>query len=59
MNPSRSMNRWASSTGVPTGTLSIPSRYVHTPSQLVDLQDVEGAVKLLVALLSGDTALDV
>ena len=38
--------------GVPTGVLSIPSRYVHTPSQMVDYGDVENAVKLLVELLS-------
>lgn len=38
--------------GVPTGVLSIPSRYVHTPSQMVDYTDVENAVKLLVGLLS-------
>lgn len=38
--------------GVPTGALSIPSRYVHTPSQIVDLGDVEGAVRLLVAVLA-------
>ncbi len=38
--------------GVPTGALSIPSRYVHTASQMVDLADVEGAVQLLVAIVS-------
>lgn len=37
--------------GVPSGTLSIPCRYVHTPSEMVDLRDVEAAVQLLVALL--------
>jgi endoglucanase len=40
--------------GVPAGCLSIPSRYVHTPSEMVDYGDVEGAVKLLVELLEGD-----
>ena len=48
------MSIQTSRAGVPTGTLSIPSRYVHTPSQLVDLDDVEGAVRLLVEVLSGD-----
>lgn len=38
--------------GVPTGTLSIPCRYVHTPSEMVDYGDVQNSVKLLVALLS-------
>ncbi len=39
--------------GVPAGVLSIPSRYVHSPSQMVDYSDVENSVKLLVGLLAG------
>jgi len=35
--------------GVATGLISIPLRYMHTPSELVDLQDVENCVQLLVA----------
>ncbi len=38
--------------GVPVGCLSIPCRYVHTPSEMVDHDDVLNAVKLLKALLS-------
>lgn len=34
--------------GVPSGCLSIPCRYVHTPSEMVDEGDVEGAVRVLV-----------
>ena len=30
----------------------IPCRYIHSPSEMVDLGDVENAVKLLVALFS-------
>lgn len=37
--------------GVPSGCISIPCRYVHAPSEMVDLNDVQNAVKLLVALL--------
>jgi endoglucanase len=38
--------------GVPTGGLVIPCRYVHSPSEMMDYGDVENAVKLLTALLS-------
>lgn len=38
--------------GVPAGTISIPCRYVHSPSEMVDFDDVQNAVKLLVALIS-------
>ena len=37
--------------GIPVGCVSIPCRYVHSPSEMVDLGDVENAVKLIVALL--------
>lgn len=37
-----------SRSGVATGLISIPLRYMHTPSEVVDLEDVENAVKLLV-----------
>jgi putative aminopeptidase FrvX len=37
--------------GVPAGCLSIPCRYAHSPSEMVDYDDVQAAVKLLVALL--------
>ena len=35
--------------GVATGLVSIPLRYMHTPSEVVDLEDVERCVQLLVA----------
>ncbi len=38
--------------GVPAGCVSIACRYIHSPSEMVDSEDVENAVKLLVALLS-------
>ena len=38
--------------GVPSGCLSIPTRHVHTPSEMVDLNDVQNAVKLLLEILS-------
>jgi tetrahedral aminopeptidase len=38
--------------GVPAGCVSIPSRYTHSPSEMVDYGDVQGAVKLLLRALS-------
>jgi putative aminopeptidase FrvX len=35
--------------GVPTGLVSIPTRYLHTPTELCDLADLESIVQLLVA----------
>jgi putative aminopeptidase FrvX len=46
-----------SRTGIPTGVVSIPLRYMHSPVEMVDLRDVEAAVELLAAFgrrLSGD-----
>ncbi len=39
--------------GVATGLISIPLRYMHTPSEVVDLEDVERCVKLLVEFAKG------
>jgi endoglucanase len=44
--------------GVPAGCLSIPCRYIHSPSEMVDRSDVQGAVKLLAALLSRPVLLE-
>ena len=38
--------------GVPCGVISIPCRHVHSPSEMIDLQDLEYTVALLTALLS-------
>jgi len=38
--------------GDPATTISIPTRYVHSPSEMVDLEDVENAVRLVVELVS-------
>lgn len=43
--------------GVPAGCLSIPTRYIHSPSEMVDYQDVLQSVRLLVALLSAPVTL--
>ncbi len=33
--------------GIPTGAISIPCRYVHAATEMIDMRDLEGAVKLL------------
>ncbi len=33
--------------GIPSATISIPTRYIHTPSEVVHKKDVENTVKLL------------
>lgn len=35
--------------GVPCGLLSIPLRYMHTPTELIDLRDVENCGRLMAA----------
>ena len=43
--------------GVPVGCISIPCRYVHAPSEMVDYNDVKNAVNLVTALLSNSVEL--
>ncbi|ANU26631.1 M42 family metallopeptidase [Planococcus versutus] len=38
-------------TGVSTGAISIPSRYTHTPIEIVDLDDLENSVRLVEAFI--------
>ena len=38
-----------SRSGIPTGLVSIPLRYMHSPVEMVDLGDVEATVELLAA----------
>lgn len=42
--------------GVPSVTLSTPSRYIHTPAEMVAKRDLEAAVALLAAALESDLA---
>lgn len=37
--------------GALTGALSVPVRYVHSPSEMIDFGDLQNSIKLLVALL--------
>ncbi len=37
--------------GVPSGVISIPTRYIHSPTSMLSLDDAEKSVKLLVAAI--------
>lgn len=37
--------------GIPSGALSVPTRYVHTPVETADMKDIESCVKLCVKLV--------
>lgn len=37
--------------GIPTGVLSVPTRYIHTPVEVASLEDIENTIKLLVAAI--------
>jgi endoglucanase len=37
--------------GVPTGLVSVPNRYMHSPNELVSLSDLERAARLLAAFV--------
>jgi endoglucanase len=41
-----------SRTGIPTGLVSIPLRYMHSPVEMVDLADVEATVELIRAFVN-------
>jgi putative aminopeptidase FrvX len=38
--------------GVPTAVVSIPNRYMHSPSEMVDKKDVDDIVRLLAAFIT-------
>ncbi|MDW7739861.1 MAG: M42 family metallopeptidase [Bacillota bacterium] len=38
--------------GVPSGALSVPCRYIHSPSEMVDGSDLDQSINLLTKLLS-------
>jgi len=36
--------------GVPTGGLSVPTRYIHSPSEMADVNDIKACIDLLAAV---------
>jgi len=43
-----------SGTGVKTGAVSIPARYIHTPCETVNMKDVAGAVDIILSFVNQD-----
>ena len=37
--------------GIPTGVISIPCRYIHTPYSIIDMNDLENSVRLMKRIL--------
>ena len=37
--------------GIPTGVLSVPTRYIHTTVSVASMEDVENTIKLIVAAI--------
>ena len=44
--------------GVLAGALSVPVRYVHSPSEMIEMADLQNTVSLLTALLKSSVKLD-
>lgn len=42
--------------GIPTGVISIPNRYMHSPNEIVALEDVEATIRLMAAFCRGMAA---
>ncbi len=42
--------------GVPTGLISVPSRYMHSPVEMVSLEDIDAAARLIASFAAGLTA---
>lgn len=45
---------YKSRSGVKTGVISVPCRYLHTPTEMVQLSDVNDCIKLTAALVSSE-----
>ncbi len=37
--------------GIPTGVISVPSRYIHTPVEVIDIEDLKSTAKLLLKII--------
>lgn len=39
--------------GIPTGVVSVPNRYMHSPNELLSLDDLDTAIRLIAAFVRG------
>ncbi len=39
--------------GIATGLVSVPNRYMHSPNEMVDLEDIEACARLIAAYVKG------
>jgi len=39
--------------GIPTGVVSVPTRYIHTTVSIASMEDIENTIKLLVKVING------
>jgi putative aminopeptidase FrvX len=44
---------YLSRSGIPTGLVSVPNRYMHSPNEIVSLADLEATARLLAAFVAG------
>ncbi len=42
---------YLSRAGVPTGVISVPNRYMHSPNEVVSLDDLDATIRLIVAFV--------
>ena len=43
---------YLSRSGVPTGLVSVPNRYMHSPNEIVSMADLEATARLFAAFVS-------
>ena len=39
--------------GIPTGLISVPIKYMHTPVEIVDTEDIKAVGRLMASFVSG------
>lgn len=50
LTPTDAQSIYRARSGVPTALIGLPQHYLHTPSEVIDLGDLENTIRLLVSL---------